>query len=589
VLTTAFVALCLFTQPAARAQTTGGSPDMVISQIYSRGGEPGATFRSDFVEIFNRGSVNVDINNWAIEVGGIEGQPNTTFVISFATSNNIIQPGKHFLFEFAQGAEGQTLPFADLPNFGFMPNISGAGAYVAIYRKSPTTHFGACPSGADLVDVVGFGTAICREGTASAPAPSSAQSLLRRDGGCTDSDNNANDFQLGAPNPRNSFFSAPTPCGGQQPSLVQLSKSTYEASEADDHFTVTINRTGNVNNSATVDYLTTSGVANSQKDYTPAFGTLTFAPGETSKTVDVLLTDDAFVEGDEVILFSLVSSTGVSLGTPKTASLVIHDNDTTPSSLNPSDDSQFFVRQHYHDFFNRAPDADGFNFWVQNIETCGADAHCREIKRINTSAAFFLSIEFQQTGFLAYRAHKAAFASLGNHPMGMPSMQMLQRDQQFMGRGVVVGQTGWEQALEANTRAYFDEFLTRFDFRQLYDGLSNAQYVDALNTNTAGVLNASERNALVNGLNSGTETRATVLRKVAENRAFSDAEKNRAFVLMQYYGYLRRNPNESPDTDFSGWQFWLDKLNSFNGNFVDAEMVKAFLVSTEYRARFGAQ
>ncbi|HXI24449.1 MAG TPA: hypothetical protein VNG71_11350, partial [Pyrinomonadaceae bacterium] len=67
------------------------------------------------------------------------------------------------------------------------------------------------------------------------------------------------------------------------------------------------------------------------------------------------------------------------------------------------------------------------------------------------------------------------------------------------------------------------------------------------------------------------------------------AEFNRAFVLMQYFGYLRRNPDDAPEAnrDFSGFNFWLNKLNQFGGNFVQAEMVKAFLSSTEYRQRFG--
>ena len=82
-------------------------------------------------------------------------------------------------------------------------------------------------------------------------------------------------------------------------------------------------------------------------------------------------------------------------------------------------------------------------------------------------------------------------------------------------------------------------------------------------------------------------TRASVLRKVAENADLRQQEMNRAFVLMQYFGYLRRNPDTLQDTDFSGWEFWLNKLNRFKGNFVEAEMVKAFLVSGEYRQRFG--
>ena len=86
---------------------------------------------------------------------------------------------------------------------------------------------------------------------------------------------------------------------------------------------------------------------------------------------------------------------------------------------------------------------------------------------------------------------------------------------------------------------------------------------------------------------SDTAARARALRRVAENAVFTQQEKNRAFVLMQYFGYLRRSPNDSPDTDHTGFDFWLAKLNQFNGNFVSAEMVKAFLVSTEYRQRFG--
>jgi hypothetical protein len=81
--------------------------------------------------------------------------------------------------------------------------------------------------------------------------------------------------------------------------------------------------------------------------------------------------------------------------------------------------------------------------------------------------------------------------------------------------------------------------------------------------------------------------RARALRLVAENATLMQQEFNRAFVLMQYFGYLRRNPNDAQDTDYSGYDFWLTKLNEFNGNFVNAEMVKAFILSGEYRGRFG--
>jgi len=84
-------------------------------------------------------------------------------------------------------------------------------------------------------------------------------------------------------------------------------------------------------------------------------------------------------------------------------------------------------------------------------------------------------------------------------------------------------------------------------------------------------------------------TSARALGIVAENATLKQQETNRAFVLMQYFGYLRRNPNDAPEQNlnFDGYNFWLGKLNQFNGNFVDAEMVKAFIVSGEYRQRFG--
>jgi hypothetical protein len=81
--------------------------------------------------------------------------------------------------------------------------------------------------------------------------------------------------------------------------------------------------------------------------------------------------------------------------------------------------------------------------------------------------------------------------------------------------------------------------------------------------------------------------RARALRRVAENATLAQQEFNRAFVLMQYFGYLRRNPNDPPDSNFDGYHYWLNKLELFNGNYAQAEMVKAFLVSIEYRQRFG--
>jgi hypothetical protein len=119
--------------------------------------------------------------------------------------------------------------------------------------------------------------------------------------------------------------------------------------------------------------------------------------------------------------------------------------------------------------------------------------------------------------------------------------------------------------------------------------MTAAQLVDALNANAGNPLSASERNQLVNDLSTNAKTRAQVLRTIAEHPNLVTAESNRAFVLMQYFGYLRRNPNDPQDSDYTGYDFWLTKLNQFNGNFVNAEMVQAFITSTEYRQRFGQQ
>lgn len=415
---------------------------------------------------------------------------------------------------------------------------------------------------------------------------------------------------------------------------------------------------------------------------------------------------------------------------------------SVPTS-NPIDDAQFFVRQHYLDFLNREPDTSGFDFWVNEITSCGADATCRSVKRINVSAAFFLSIEFQQTGFVSILANRAAF---GNFPTGPPVPVLygqFEKETQQLQKDFIFGQPGADAQLEANKQAYFSDFVNRPEFVAKYPaGLTNAQYVDNLlasaglspsnfvvnltngqenpptnptlsggarrpasygtatfsingaetsmtftatinnldftgaqtadnndnltnahihagplvtpavnggvvwgflgapfndnnpndqvvtpsggvggtvsgkwdapegnNTTFAAQLaNLKEgrayinfhtvqfsggeirgnfpamtafRDSLVNGLNGATETRATVLRKVAESPFLNQRELNEAFVLMEYFGYLRRDP------DVAGYVFWLDKLKSFNGSFTNAEMVKAFITSGEYRQRFG--
>jgi hypothetical protein len=250
------------------------------------------------------------------------------------------------------------------------------------------------------------------------------------------------------------------------------------------------------------------------------------------------------------------------------------DDDEHVSNDNPIDNSQFFVRQHYLDFLGREPDASGLAFWTGEIESCGADAACREARRVNVSAAFFLSIEFQETGFLVERLYRLAFGAR------VPYRTFI-RDAHEVGDAVVVGQSEWQQRLAANRRAYAEEFVARGLFRDAFpDNLTPAQYVERLNARAQGALSPTEFNALVVGLETGTETRASVLLKVADDADFRQREFRPAFVLMQYLGYLRRDPDEE------GYWFWLNKLEQFGGDYVRAEMVRAFINSDEYRRRF---
>jgi len=243
------------------------------------------------------------------------------------------------------------------------------------------------------------------------------------------------------------------------------------------------------------------------------------------------------------------------------------------TAANDIDDAAFFVEKHYHDFLDREPDDSGLAFWKNQITQCGADAGCIDRARANTSGAFFLSIEFQQTGFLLYRLNRASF---GVKPLRVEFLVDMQRAAQ----GVVVGRTGWEQVLESNTRALIADWVSRAAFRAVFDPLTNAQYVDALFQRAGVTPSPAERDALVAGLDTGAETRATVLRKVAENAVFARQEKNPAFVLMQYFGYLHRDPDEA------GFNFWLQKLNNHGGDFHAAEMVRSFILAGEYRDRF---
>lgn len=510
---------------------------------------------------------------------------------------------------------------------------------------------------------------------------------------------NANEFRSGPP--RHHRGDSNLSPAAVQATTIAFSSADYFTTENAGHFDVTVNRTADTSGTSTVEYTTVDSAATQKSHYEIALGKLTFNPGETSKTFRVLIVDNNLIAGGSSIDLKLVLSnpTGATLGTPNVARLSIMDNefDTPAQPPNINDAPQSFVRQHYFDFLNREPDQAGLDFWTSQITLCGGLQLCVERKRINVSAAFFLSLEFQRTAVIAYIAERAAFG-------GLPRYVPFMRDVQALQKGYVFGATGAEAILETNKQAFFDEFVTRPEFIAKYANLSNQAYVSALfanaplNTTTGELyiaqLKSAEQvpasnspaqglvilrqaknalsvsislylsgltsaetaahlhgpaapgstgaaivtlpsgsfanfetpltlsqfrdlsggslyvdvhtvnfpdgeirgqlpsNAFVIGmitqsLDAGIITRAQALRLVAETDYFNQPEVNRMFVLMEYFGYLRRNPDDAPDNNLDGFNYWLNKLNAANGDYIASEMVKAFIQSTEYRERFG--
>ncbi|MGH9905029.1 MAG: CHRD domain-containing protein, partial [Pyrinomonadaceae bacterium] len=256
-------------------------------------------------------------------------------------------------------------------------------------------------------------------------------------------------------------------------SVVALGANSVGVGEGEGSAHVNVTRSGNTASSTTVGFATgdtsgsngcnvLNGSASSRCDYSPAIGTVTFAPGETSKTISILIVDDSYAEGSESFTISLTNPAGGILGPPTAATITINGNEST-NGVNPIDQATFFVRQHYLDFLNREPDGPGLFFWTDQITSCGADTSCIELRRINVSAAFFLSIEFQPSGYLVYRMYKAGYGNLMGAPVPVSFNEFLP-DTQQIGKGEVVGQTGWEQQLEDNKYAFAADFVARTRF-----------------------------------------------------------------------------------------------------------------------------
>lgn len=352
---------------------------------------------------------------------------------------------------------------------------------------------------------------------------------------------------------------------------VQFSAANYLATESGGRAIVTVTRIGSTSSAATVNYATSdtagltpcnvfNGIASQRCDYEAVVGTLSFAAGETLKTISIPLIDDGYAEGNETFSIALSNPTGAVLGSPNVATITITDNETITASANPIDDTNFFVRQQYIDFLGREPDPPGFAAWISTISNCSGDT--TQCDRIHVTQQFFQSEEFQTRGYFVYRFYNVAFGRKPDYAEFVPDLARV---------------SGFLDAnqLEAAKVAFIAGFMARPAFANTYNSLTNQQYVDAL-LNTAGVT-LSSRQSMIDGLNNSTLMRAQVLRQIVESTEVSTKYNHQAYAVMEYFGYLRRDP----DGAYLVWIQILDQTNDPRG------MVTGFVNSQEYRARFG--
>jgi hypothetical protein len=357
-----------------------------------------------------------------------------------------------------------------------------------------------------------------------------------------------------------------------QPSRIQLSQANYSAGEASGNIAITVNRS-DATSVANVDYTTSdtaglttcntsNGNASSRCDYATSIGTLRFAAGEASKTIYIPLVDDAYAEGTESLTLKLSNPSGADLGAATTATVTISDNETAPAASNPIDQTAFFVREHYIDFLGREPDATGLAGWQDILNNCGVTI-AQPCDRIEVSAGFFRSPEFQARGYFIYRFYSA----VGKIPLYEGFMPDFAKVSGFLS----------EQQLEENKVAFVNEFMTRTDFQNKYGALTDpTAYVDAL-LQTVGLPNHPGRAGWIAGLTNGSLSRAQVLRSLVESTQVYQKYYNEAFVIMQYFGYLRRSADIS-------YLNWVQTMNNNGGDY--RIMINGFLNSAEYRNRF---
>ncbi|HEU4836395.1 MAG TPA: Calx-beta domain-containing protein, partial [Pyrinomonadaceae bacterium] len=360
---------------------------------------------------------------------------------------------------------------------------------------------------------------------------------------------------------------------------VQFTSATAAVNEGSGSLEIAVTRTGDVASPATVGFGTfdqaalaacsvVNGKASERCDFGSTAGTLRFAAGETNKSFVIPIVNDVNVEGNETFFVLLGSAVGAQFGVTATATVTIVDNDTTPATQNPIDGVEPFVTQQYIDFLGRLPDSVGFANWVATLGGCPNGGFGENLNpscdRVHVSSGFFLSDEFRGRGYWAYRFYEVGFDRRPLYVEFVPDMAQ-------------VGGAQSPQSELLSKAAYTDAFVQRNEFTSRYNGLSNSAYVNALEQNAE--ITLTNKADLIAALDANQKSRGQVLREIVESKAVEDKFFIRAFVAMQYFGYLRRDP------DTIGYDNWVTTLTNDPGNI--RHMIFGFLFSNEYRGRFG--
>ncbi|HEX8710071.1 MAG TPA: Calx-beta domain-containing protein, partial [Pyrinomonadaceae bacterium] len=299
---------------------------VVISQIYGGGGNTGAPFNADFIELFNPGTSAVDITTWSVQyASGSSTSGNFSVTPLCPTGTCSIAAGGYFLVKEAGGATGSSFT-ADVT--GTIGMSASSGKVALVTTTTPLSAASGCSTLlAGAVDFVGYGSATCFEGTGPTPAPGNTTAALRKSGGCQDTNDNASDFLVGTPTPR--YSGSPRNfCNGVSVSIDNVTVTEGNSGTVAANFTVTLSAASA--QTVTVDFTTADGTATAGSDYQSNGGTLTFAPGDLTKTVTVLVNGDTLDEANETFFVNLTNAVNANISASQGTG-TITDDDATPS------------------------------------------------------------------------------------------------------------------------------------------------------------------------------------------------------------------------------------------------------------------